>query len=214
MVLLFWFDDRERDGFAAGNAFEDPENAFGIAPTESGRHAIFEHFDEILVEHLCFIVAGVAHRLLLLEALELVERIVQFRITITELGTGDHGVDALSDERIIGVFFRKWRKTERLISEPKRAGGVFAQDFPERIERTRSGESARGVGGVFGDAGELAVGGDDGIDGNAVVLKDGEQVANVRVENVNIKMLIDQFGVFLARPSWFKIDFEIVNLEL
>ena len=75
---------RERDAFFCGHAFKGPEDALGVAPTTSGRHAVFEHFDEIDVEHVGFVVTRVPHILLFEEAVELVLWVVEFGEAVAE----------------------------------------------------------------------------------------------------------------------------------
>ena len=103
-VVDFVLKLRERDAFFSGNALESPEYALRESPAASGRHAVFEHLDKIDVEHHSFVVASVAHVLLLEEAVKLIDWVVELRETIAELRACDYRLEALSGDAV-GVRF-------------------------------------------------------------------------------------------------------------
>ena len=116
MVVLFGLNDGEGDGFAPRDAFQEPEVAFGITPTTGRRHTVFQHFYEIKVQHLGFLVTGVTHRLLFFKAGELVQRVVKLTIAVAHFGAGDDGVEALGDERAFGDDLGEGAEAERFFN--------------------------------------------------------------------------------------------------
>ena len=70
---------REWHAFTCADAFEYPEYTFRKAQTTCWRHAVFQHFNVINIEHHCFVVTVIAHFLLFSKAIQLIDRVVQLR---------------------------------------------------------------------------------------------------------------------------------------
>src|SRR5690606_16244180 len=69
------------------------------ADTTGRRHAVLECAQVVLVELLRFLVAALTQRDLRLEALALVERVVQFTERVRDLATRDHQLEAFDQLR-------------------------------------------------------------------------------------------------------------------
>ena len=175
-VQLLLADDWERHGFAAGDAFEEPEVAFAVTPATGGRHAVFKHFHEILIEHLGFVITGVAHGLLLAETFELIEWVVQLAVAVAHFSAGDDWVEALDYARVGIAGFGEGAELDGLVDQPERPGRFFADEFPKVIEQ----------------AGVSQVG---KVEHYAVVAQDALHLGAVGIENVDAEFVAEQVGV-------------------
>ena len=96
-LLIDRFHRREKnnltDGVNAGQKHYTAVNA--NAETSRGRQAVFQGIDIVLVHHARFIVALPAQLNLLLEALLLVDWIVEFGESVAHLAVADKELEAL-----------------------------------------------------------------------------------------------------------------------
>ena len=86
------------------DAGQQPGDAIDADAEPAGRwHAVLEGAQVVLVDGAALDVAGVPGRLLLLEALPLLDRIVELGVAVGQLDRIDEQLEALGEERVVAV---------------------------------------------------------------------------------------------------------------
>ncbi len=88
------------------------------------RHAVLEGAQVVLVDRAALGVAGVACTLLLLEALPLLDGVVELAVAVGELAGVGEQLEALGQERIGAVDPRQWRDLDRVPRDEHRGDDV------------------------------------------------------------------------------------------
>ena len=184
---------RKRHALAGGDPFKEPEVAFAVAVPGGGRHAVFQHFDEVDVEHLRLAVARVSQRLLLAEAIELLHRVVQFRVAVAQLGATDHRVEALRHQRVRSHFGQR-REEGWFVNHERRAADRGADGLPKQVD------AAVDVDGLGGEP-------------DVVVLEGGGDLVDRGVKHVEVEALGHRLPVIDQCPVVVEVDVETPDGE-
>src|SRR5437764_10309789 len=70
---------RKWHAFAGSYTFKHPENPFAKTKATGRRHAIFQHFNVIYIEHHCFVITSITHLLLINKPIQLIDWIIKLR---------------------------------------------------------------------------------------------------------------------------------------
>ena len=128
---------REEDDVADGGGVgEDHEEAVDAeAQTTSGGHAVLQGHQEVLVDEFGLFVARGAETALGLEALALVDRVVEFGVGVGELPPSDEGLEALYEGGVVGLALGEGRDLDGIVDQEGRLDEVGLNEVgDEEIE--------------------------------------------------------------------------------
>ena len=117
-------------------ALEDAKKA-ALAEAERWRHAKLERFDVTFVHALCFVVARVAHALLLFEPAALVDWVIELAKAFAELGARDDDLKPLDNVRPRRVALCQGLEEHWHAGEERRARYPLADLLPQQVDRAR-----------------------------------------------------------------------------
>ena len=126
------------DGLIAGQEHDQTVDADAAAAC--GRHTVLEGTNEVLVHEFRFVVAGLAQFDLMLEAFDLVERVVQLGIGVGELGAADEELKTLGEVGLRGFPLREDRDLDGVVDDEGRLLEVLLDErVVERDENLAPG---------------------------------------------------------------------------
>src|SRR3990172_4841276 len=122
LLAALWPGEGEGDNIADGWAVgEEHEPAVDTdAEAGRGRHAVLQRLEELLVQPLRLAVARLAQALLLLEARPLVQRVVELREAVADLGAGHRHLEALDAAGVRGIALGERRDINGVVDEELR----------------------------------------------------------------------------------------------
>lgn len=130
---MYRFHKREVLALTEWLVFEEGKESLTESESTRRRHTVFEHFDEVPLGHHRFIVSLGEEFLLCFESGSLIERIIEFRETISDFTSCDDRLEALDASRIARRFLRKGRDDLWVIHEKYWSRDLLADIFPESI---------------------------------------------------------------------------------
>lgn len=102
------------------------------------RHSVFEHLNEIPLWHHCLIISRFEEFLLYFESCSLIDRIIEFRESISYLASCDDRLKSFHASRIFRRYFGKWRNNLRMVYKESWSSNKFTNVFPECISESFS----------------------------------------------------------------------------
>lgn len=118
---MYWLHEREVLYFTDRLVLEEGEESLTESESTRRRHPMFEHLDEIPVRHHRFIIAGCEHRLLFLESCALIERIIEFRVSISYFTSTEYYLESFDRTRIFRTSLCERGDELRMIHEESRS---------------------------------------------------------------------------------------------
>ena len=98
---------------------------------------MFERDDEIAIVHLRLVVSSFAQLFLKQETLGLIDRIIEFAVTLADLASGDDRLELLDHLPSRGAFGER-RHFNRKVDEKAGTGKFLARIFPKRVDRAHA----------------------------------------------------------------------------
>lgn len=136
LFRVYWFHEREVLTFSSGLVFEKCKESFSESESTGWWHTVFEHLDEVPFRHHRFIITSFQELLLCLEPGPLIERIIEFRKSISYFTSCDNRLESLDSTRIRRTSFCKRRDDLWMINEECWSSDLFSDVFPESICET------------------------------------------------------------------------------